>query len=552
VSADDGGPGRREVAYRLFAAEYDDADFSYSESDEERAPNYVVTPSGARVNRLFVVGVLTELERVNEDVLRARIVDPTGAFVVYAGQYQPDALAFLERAEPPTFVALTGKARTFKPDDADTVYTSVRPESINEVDAETRDRWVVQTAEQTLHRVATMADALGRAERGDDLAAALAADGVDESLASGTALALEHYGTTPTYLDALREAALDAARVVAGDREEVEGLSVAPDAEGSTTLAALTALDSPAGETGGAAEADTELATSASEATGDTATADSSPAPTESDDTPPTGQTDAEPGTEQADTEPAERESTETTVLSSETADQTSEPETIETVTETTTTDAGGSGPDAETDEADAGDDIGDFEGGEFELEDDERERIEEEYGTDFSTGTEVEEPGEADIETPDPEDLDEEAAGTPTAESTAATDSAAADPEPEPADTETVDAEPGNQVTGEGAEPEPDESTESEPPESPEETATDPEAGADEGTADVTDVDLTDAAMDAMRELDEGDGADHDDVVASVVEEHGADPEAVEEAIQDALMDGRCYEPADARLKPI
>ncbi|MFB6218843.1 MAG: hypothetical protein ABEH77_06640, partial [Halobacteriaceae archaeon] len=69
MSADDDGPGRREVARRVFAAEYDDADYSYSESDEERAPNYVVVPTGARVNRLFAVGVLTETEAVNEDVL---------------------------------------------------------------------------------------------------------------------------------------------------------------------------------------------------------------------------------------------------------------------------------------------------------------------------------------------------------------------------------------------------------------------------------------------------------------------------------------------------
>ena len=83
---DQGGAGRREVAYRLFAAEFEDADYSYSESDEERAPNYVVTPTGARVNRVFVVGVLTEVEEASEDILRARVVDQTGAFVVYAGQ----------------------------------------------------------------------------------------------------------------------------------------------------------------------------------------------------------------------------------------------------------------------------------------------------------------------------------------------------------------------------------------------------------------------------------------------------------------------------------
>ena len=206
----DSGPGRREVAHRLFAAEFDDADFSYSESDEERAPNYVVTPTGARINRLFAVGVLTEVEHVNEDVLRGRVVDPTGAFVTYAGQYQPDPMTFLERASPPAFVALSGKARTFQPDDSDRVFTSVRPESVSEVDASTRDRWIVDAAEATLYRVTVFAEALTMDERGDDLRAALESMGVREPVAAGVPVAIDHYGTTPAYLDAVRRLAVDA------------------------------------------------------------------------------------------------------------------------------------------------------------------------------------------------------------------------------------------------------------------------------------------------------------------------------------------------------
>jgi hypothetical protein len=40
--------------------------------------------------------------------------------------------------------------------------------------------------------------------------------------------------------------------------------------------------------------------------------------------------------------------------------------------------------------------------------------------------------------------------------------------------------------------------------------------------------------------------------VVARVAEDVGADADAVEEAIQDALMGGKCYEPTDGRLKAI
>ena len=255
MSSSDDGPGRREVAYRLFAAEFDDSEFDYSESDEERAPNYVVTPTGARVNRLFAVGVLTEVEDVNPEMVRGRVVGPTGAFVTYAGQYQPDALTFLERADPPTFLALSGKARTFEPDDGDRIYTSVRPESVSEVDAETRDRWVVTTAERTLERIGIMASAIEAGLGGEQLRAALVDAGVDERLADGVALALDYYGTTPAYLDALRETALDALRVVSGEKDEVSRLDVAPD-EGMGDASALATLDlsgAPSPETAAAA-----------------------------------------------------------------------------------------------------------------------------------------------------------------------------------------------------------------------------------------------------------------------------------------------------------
>ncbi len=448
------GAGRREVAYRLFAAEYDDADLSYSEGEEERAPNYVVTPTGARVNRTFVVGVLTEVEAVSDDVLRARVVDPTGAFVLYAGQYQPDEQAFLDRTGTPTFVAVTGKARTFQPEDSQQVYTSLRPESINEVDADTRDRWTVGTAEQTLWRVGQMAGALARDERGDQLEAALVADGVDEGLASGIALALDHYDTSPAYLTDVRELALDAARLVAGEIDEVEPLSTRPDAPGEADLDAL--ADVP-----GIPDADAD-------STAPVASADDASAPTESDAVGATA--DAGSGT---------------------------------------TTDAG-----------DEAADVGDFEPGEFELDEEEREEIESEFGTEFQSGTEVDEPGQTDIGTPEPEESESEPAATDDARATTGT---------------VADETGGDGATGEGST---DETRES-----------DEDSAAD---ADLADVDLEDATVEVMGELDDGGGTRREALVETVAERYGASPEEVEDAIQDALMDGRCYEPDDATLKPI
>ena len=475
MSATDDGPGRREVAYRLFAAEFDDATLSYAESDEERAPKYVVTPSGARVNRLFAVGVLTEVESVNDDVLRARVVDPTGAFVSYAGQYQPDAAAFFERTDPPAFVALTGKARTFQPEDSDRVYTSVRPESVSTVDAETRDRWTVSTAEATLRRVAAMTDALAMENRGDELEATLLDRGYEESLAAGIPVALDHYGTTVAYLDAVREIALDALDVVAGERDEVRALDVAPDDAGTTSLGPLpdavrrasTADASDPSESAAARPTTTEPTSTPSDATADEPTSTPSDATT---------------------TEP-------TSTPSDATAD------------ESTTDDALG--------DFDAGDgDIGDFDddGDLYELDEEERREVEEEFDVGFESGAEVGDPGEAGIDVPGPEELDDAV----------------------PADDAGSAPDADGDVGGADADLEA--------------AAVDADANAD---ADA-DADLEAAAVDAMSALDDGDGAPHDEVVAAVVEEHGVDPGAVADAIEDALMSGKCYEPSEDRLKAI
>ncbi|WP_336339310.1 hypothetical protein [Haloarcula brevis] len=578
----DSGPGRREVAHRLFAAEFDDADFSYSESDEERAPNYVVTPTGARVNRLFLVGVLTELEQVNDDVLRARVVDPTGPFVVYAGQYQPDELAFLEAAEPPMFVAVTGKARTFQPEDSDRVFTSVRPESISEVDADTRDRWVVQAAEQTVARIGRMAGAKQTGLAGEDLRNALLEDGVDESAAAGIALALDHYGTTGDYLDALRTTALDAARVVAGDTDEAVGLSLSPGDGTDDPLpvlatadidATVTASESASAEGDGAtadasasdavsdADGSSERAAGESEPTTDDVAdaaetgapadaADAEPAP----ESPgaPAGDASPEPDADAATSDaPVETPETATDAAADETTagdaatedastPASSEPVEDSPVANEPSTDAPAEDVADASSEPDDDGDLGDFDT-EFELDDDEREEIEQEYGTDFQSGTEVDEPGEADIETPDPEDLAD------AAEEGAPADAADAEPAPESPGAPAGDASP---------EPTADAATSDAPVETPE-TATD--AGADETAASdaagedaAEDVDLEDAVMEVMQDLDDGSGADREELRSTVASQYGADADAVEDAIQDALMGGRCYEPEDGKLTPI
>ena len=74
----------REVAWRVFADEFNSS--SVEMRDEgEYAPAYVLTPLGALVNRVYAVGVLTEVENIGTEEAREVSVtfaaDPAGAMV---------------------------------------------------------------------------------------------------------------------------------------------------------------------------------------------------------------------------------------------------------------------------------------------------------------------------------------------------------------------------------------------------------------------------------------------------------------------------------------
>jgi len=182
----------REIAWRVFAGEYNDATKDVSDGGE-RSPSYVVTPLGAKVNRLFVVGVLTDVENVATDdapMWRARLQDPTGTYHVYAGQYQPEASAALAKMKPPAFVAVTGKSRLFTPESGGT-YTSVRPETVKPVDEALRDYWILDACRSLKKRL----EALREGYKTDPMTKEnLTGLGIKPAVAEGILAAVEHYG----------------------------------------------------------------------------------------------------------------------------------------------------------------------------------------------------------------------------------------------------------------------------------------------------------------------------------------------------------------------
>lgn len=470
-------PGR-EVAKRLFAAEYEDSSYSYAESDEERAPNYVVGSTGVRINRLFCVGVVTEVAPAGESQLRARIADPTGTFVVYAGQYQPEAMAALESIETPAYVAVSGKANTFEPADGDRVYTSIRPEKITEVDAQTRERWIVSTAERTLSRIGTVHAAIESGLSGQELTHSLRESGVDPSFAAGIPIALEQYGTTQAYLADLQRLALEATRIVAEEIDEVETLMLTPS-EGDGTFEPVIAGPSVSETSvtdiemgsGGTVETDDEI-------------------PTE------TGSTDQESSV--SDTN-GHTESTEAVVDESERSASAG-------------TDSNGFESDTVENDTDESDDFDpdEFDPDEFELDEEIREEVESEYGTEFSTAAEVDSPSESETEIE--------------------SDASEFEAETETTDEEVDDVDRDTEVI-ESADREADHASED---------------------ADGSAVDLQAMLLDQMDELDDGSGANREALIDQVSEMAAVSEEAVQETIQDALSQGKCYEPGEASLARI
>jgi len=217
----------REVAWRVFAHEFIHSDYFFHDGDEF-SPNYLVTPTGARVNRLYFVGVLTEIDNLGagEDMWRARVSDPTGAFSVYAGQYQPQASVFLSGLDVPCFVAITGKARTYEPEDG-TIYTSVRPEELNTANDSIRDRWIVDTARLTYERIGLVRSAMDSGLKGDELTDMLVQSGASPKLANGILRAVSHYTDLDKYLNTLSGVIVDTLKnLTSADQSPSPGIGI--------------------------------------------------------------------------------------------------------------------------------------------------------------------------------------------------------------------------------------------------------------------------------------------------------------------------------------
>ncbi len=196
---------KRQVAWRVFAAEFNDSRIKI-EGQEEMSPSFLISPLGARMNRIFAVGVITDIENLGspaEPMWRARMNDPTGTYYISAGQYQPEAALALSKVHPPAFVAIIGKARTYSPEEG-VMYVSISPEVVRTVTEDVRDYWVLESCKALKERLEAYNEAKNMSSPSVEELMEL---GYNESLSKGLMIALEEYPDVPTdrYYNLLRE-----------------------------------------------------------------------------------------------------------------------------------------------------------------------------------------------------------------------------------------------------------------------------------------------------------------------------------------------------------
>jgi hypothetical protein len=149
----------REPAVRVFAGEFNTSKLLKKYSDDEKAPSYLITPTGAVANRVLISGVL--VEKIEKEDLhgskwyKLKINDNTGMFTVTIGTYQPDAIREIAEIAAPEFVVVIGKPSVFENENG-SIFTSLKAENIIVCDPDTRNIWTMDTAQQTLARILVM------------------------------------------------------------------------------------------------------------------------------------------------------------------------------------------------------------------------------------------------------------------------------------------------------------------------------------------------------------------------------------------------------------
>jgi uncharacterized protein len=153
----------RETAWRVTARELESS-LEEERGSGDRAASYLLSPFGARMNRVALAGILSPAEPVGREdpptFWRSRLSDPTGAVGVTAGTFQPRAMAALRSGTEARPAIVIGKVHLFRGRDG-VAYISVRAEALRSVAEADERALLADIVRHTLDRL----DLVERLER---------------------------------------------------------------------------------------------------------------------------------------------------------------------------------------------------------------------------------------------------------------------------------------------------------------------------------------------------------------------------------------------------
>lgn len=189
---------RRQTAIRLFAREFYESSLPDG-GQGEYEPRFVVTKLGAKVNRMYVAGVIERLEKRDTErgpMFSGAVRDPTGLHLWNVGSFRPELHIEMEElvarfeGGDRFLMACIGKSNHYTTEDGG-FRCRMQMEDYAIIDRDTYAGWLVETAHHTMRRI----DALGKAQSADSLDAnGLRGAAVPADLVDGLVLAMNHYG----------------------------------------------------------------------------------------------------------------------------------------------------------------------------------------------------------------------------------------------------------------------------------------------------------------------------------------------------------------------
>jgi len=152
---EDDSYNRRSEAKRAFVAEILQTKHTEKEGSGQFDPVKAFLPSGVKTSRVVVVGTVTDVDTINDNIYKLRLTDTSEAMTISVGEWSDQPFQKAMSLEAPVRVCVVGKVRTDESDDEDddTVYTNLNPEALAVVDRPTQQRWLMETAEATLDRL---------------------------------------------------------------------------------------------------------------------------------------------------------------------------------------------------------------------------------------------------------------------------------------------------------------------------------------------------------------------------------------------------------------